>query len=166
MQQKYKHIIWALSLTLIIATGCLKTSEFPVEPVIALNSFEPKSNGAATLVINFTDGDGDIGLNPQDTLPPFDLSSRYYHNLFIRYYELQNGVWTYIPITNPPLSYRTPVVTPTGQNKSLDGTITVDLTLYYNPNSSFDTIKLDVQLVDRALHESNIIETGTLFKQN
>jgi hypothetical protein len=164
MQKYLSHIIFISITTAFLIVGCLKTEEFPPIPSIKLDSFETNSNGSATLKLLFTDGDGDIGLNPGDTLAPFDINSEYYYNLFVRYYELKNGVWTLIPINNPPLSYRTPVVTPTGQNKSLNGTLSVDLSLYFDPNSAFDTIKLDVKLLDRALHESNIIELGPLIK--
>jgi hypothetical protein len=162
MQTYLKHSYWTLIFTTVFLASCLKTEEFPVEPAISFVSFETKGSGA-DLKLTFTDGDGDIGLDPGDTLAPFDLSSKYYYNLFIRYYELQNGQWILIPITNPPLSYRTPKVTPTGQNKSLNGNMTINLTLYYNAFSLYDTLKLDVQLVDRALHESNIIEIGPLL---
>ncbi len=124
----------------------------------------PKSDGTAQLTFEFTDGDGDIGLNPRDTLNPYNPGNKYYYNVFVEYYELQNGVWTLIPITNPPLYYRSPVVTPKGQNKTLNGSMTIDLPFYHNPASSFDTIKLSMQLVDRALNESNIVETSAIVK--
>lgn len=164
MQKYFSHIFFSTSLFALLLVGCLKTEEFPSTPSITLDAFEPNSDGSATLKLLFTDGDGDIGLNPGDTLAPFDINSPYYYNLFVRYYERKNGIWTLIPINNPPLSYRTPVVTPTGQNKSLNGSITVDLSLYYDPNSTFDTIRLDVKLLDRALNESNIVEIGPLIK--
>lgn len=144
--------------------ACLKTEKFPDEPVIELKSFDPLPDGSANLTIQFTDGDGDIGLNPGDTFPPFDINSTYYYNLFVNYFEQQNGEWVQIPITNPPLSYRTPVITPNGQNKSLNGEITVKLSLYFDPNSAFDTIRLSTQLIDRSLNESNVVETGAMIK--
>lgn len=164
MQKYLLHIVLMVSIFALSLGSCLKTEEFPTTPSISLDSFETKSDGSATLKLLFTDGDGDIGLNPRDTLAPFDINSPYYYNLFVRYFERKNGVWTLIPINNPPLSYRTPVVTPTGQNKSLKGSISVDMSLYYDPNSAFDTIKLDVKLLDRALNESNVIEIGPLIK--
>jgi hypothetical protein len=164
MQKYLSHIFFISIVTSVLAVACLKTEEFPPVPSIKLDSFVPNANGSAKLTFMFTDGDGDIGLNPGDTLAPYDINSEFYYNLFIRYYELKNGVWTLIPINNPPLSYRTPVVTPKGQNKSLNGTMAVDLSLYFDPNSAFDTIKLDLKLLDRALHESNIIEIGPLIK--
>lgn len=165
MMQSYSHIFKVSLFLLVMAvSSCHKAEEFPVEPEITFTSFEPKSDGTAQLTFEFTDGDGDIGLNPRDTLNPYNPGNKYYYNVFVEYYELQNGIWTLIPITNPPLYYRSPVVTPKGQNKTLNGSMTIDLPFYHNPASSFDTIKLSMQLVDRALNESNIVETSTIVK--
>jgi len=55
------------------------------------------------------------------------------------------------------------VVTPTGQNKSLEGEIAVALKPYPTlPGTSGDTIRYSVKLVDRALHESNLVYTDAV----
>jgi hypothetical protein len=57
-----------------------------------------------------------------------------------------------------PNNSRIPNITPEGQNKTLEGEI--DIALYINnPLSSFDTIKFQAYIFDRALHQSNTIET-------
>ncbi|MBV6406044.1 MAG: hypothetical protein GFGODING_02829 [Flavobacteriales bacterium] len=129
-----------------------------MEPHIAFKSFTTHGD-SASLVITFTDGDGDIGLGQGDTLPPFDVAPWFY-NLFVEYEERQNGAWVR-PTLLLPLYYRIPVIAPTGQDKTLEGELAVALTPWPTvPNTPYDTVRYTVRLVDRALHESNTVNTG------
>mgnify|MGYP001043550999 CR=1 FL=1 len=151
-------------ILVFLLSACLKKSEFPLEPIIAFKEFTA-SGDSGHLVITFTDGDGDIGLADGDTNPPYDLADGDYYNLLLDYYELQDGTWVNITDSLPlPYYYRVPVITPSGQNKALEGEIAVDLVpTYYNPFSNYDTIKFSVQLLDRALNRSNIVETDEII---
>ncbi|MEO0404330.1 MAG: hypothetical protein AAF193_05625, partial [Bacteroidota bacterium] len=51
----------------IAMVSCLKDNSFPPEPEITFKSFVV-TDGDAVLSIDFTDGDGDIGLNQGDTV--------------------------------------------------------------------------------------------------
>ncbi|MBK9147188.1 MAG: hypothetical protein IPM12_05105 [Flavobacteriales bacterium] len=141
--------------------GCKKPEVFPPEPAIEFKSFT-QFGDSASLVIAFTDGDGDIGLSDSDNQPPFDTSSTYYHNLFIEYDTLENGTWRRVEFTLP-LYYRVPVITPTGQNKTLEGEIAVALKPWpligYPTGWPADTVRFTITLVDRALHVSNAVES-------
>lgn len=146
--------------------SCKEKIKYPIIPAIEYVSFakHPNSQGVddkGTLTFSFTDGDGDIGLRPSDTLYPFDPASQWYYNLFITYYEKQNGdyVAVVLPLTN---NSRIPFVTPDGENKSIKGNIEVELFIN-NPTSSYDTICFDVQIADRALNTSNIIRTPDII---
>jgi hypothetical protein len=135
--------------------GCFPREQFPVEPRITdpvLRQF----GDSASLVVSFTDGDGDIGLGPSDNQPPFDTASTYFYNLFLEYEELRNGEWVRPPLAIP-FYYRIPRITPTGQNKALEGELAVALKPWpIIPGNPFDTIRFSVLLVDRALHLSNV----------
>ena len=144
------------------ASGCLKTEEFPVEPKIAMKSFEFFGD-SASLTITFTDGDGDIGLDASDTNSPFDTASFYYFNLFLRESERINGVWQNV-VFEDSIFYRIPRITPTGQNKALEGEIAVAIDpfpLFISGNS--DTIRFSVEMVDRALNLSNRVTTEDII---
>ncbi|MEZ4738778.1 MAG: hypothetical protein R2818_05330 [Flavobacteriales bacterium] len=146
----------------LLVGGCLKTEEFPKEPRIEFKSFEFFGD-SASLVISFTDGDGDIGLGPSDNTPPFDTGSTYYFNLFLEHAEKRNGEWYDVEFEEP-ISYRIPRITPTGQNKSLEGEIAVAIDpfpLFITGNS--DTVRYTVELVDRALNVSNRASTGDII---
>lgn len=135
-----------------------------MEPVIAFKSFTQYTD-SASFVIHFTDGDGDIGLSDADDQPPFDTASTYYHNLFLEYDSLSGGEWTRV-VFSLPLYYRIPSITPTGQNKALEGEIAVAIKPWpVIPGSQGDTIRLSCTLVDRALRVSNTIDSGPVRVQ-
>lgn len=172
-------ILFVLILLFLGIVSCKKVENFPIVPYIQYLGFEKIYNpdlslyDRGVLSFSFEDGDGDIGLNSGDTLPPFNAASEYHYNLIITYFEMQNGVLTEVPITwyNPQteqydtltLSARIPNLTPRGTNKAISGEI-YDTLFIYNFNSDFDTIMFEAQIYDRALHESNVISTPLILR--
>lgn len=156
----------ALAAGVVALPACRKTEKFPIEPIIAFKEFKQFAD-SASLVITFTDGDGDIGLAQGDTFPPYH-EPPYFYNLFVDYHERQNGEWVRIDFPLP-YYYRVPVITPTGQNKTLEGEIAVALkpwpVIPNTPGSPPDTVRFSVRLVDRALHESNTVFTPAQLVQ-
>ncbi|MDQ3099888.1 MAG: hypothetical protein M3R08_00755 [Bacteroidota bacterium] len=144
----------------VFAAGCGPDLEFPPEPRIEYRTFV-QSGAAAKLTIYFTDGDGDIGLDPSDTQWPYDTASEYYHNFFLTFEELQDGIWVR-PELELENNYRIPRITPAGQNKTLQGEIAVDLFWPIRPGSPYDTVRFEVMIVDRALNESNRVFTDPI----
>jgi hypothetical protein len=147
-----------------ILISCQDEEEYPVIPEIEFDEFVKIWNpqlmifDRGVMAITFKDGDGDIGLRPNDTIPPYD------YNLFINYYELQNGDSVRVVITDSnEFNARVPVLTPPGSNKSISGTIE-DTLFMYNYQSTFDTIMFDACLVDRQLHKSNVVNTGWFLR--
>ena len=128
------------------------------------------------LSIEFTDGDGDVGLNEGDTTSPFNQSSFYHYNLYVEYFEMMDGEWVKGRLdpsgNNFPTAdtinfqYRIKNLTPIGQNKTLRGTINVTIEApYYNPISNHnDSIKYRISLIDRALNISNLLETDLITR--
>lgn len=124
--------------------------------------------------IDFKDGDGDFGLEQGDTTGAFDDCLRQF-NMYLTYQEKQNGTWKdngdaepgiLDPCINPeavPFYYRVPWAKPTGQDQSQQGTIKLAMTTYYLP-SGFDTCRFKVQIIDRAMQESNVIYTEEYIK--
>jgi len=153
----YSKIIFFITGGLSLAFfSCSKPETYPVIPFISYQGFtlllnEDSITERGILQFSFTDGDGDIGLTQADTLPPYDF------NLYVTYFEKQNGIYKKVDLPST-LNARIPVLTPSGNIKSIKGDI--EDTLYVNnPASTFDTIKFEVYIVDRALHQSNVIET-------
>lgn len=157
-------------LIFLVALGCKKYEEYPPEPRIEFMDFlllrdAQGIDQRGVLRFSFTDGDGNIGLYDSDSLPPFD------YNLFIRYFEQQNGSFKEVflissrYINDTTLVYdtatfngRIPLLTPAGKNKSISGEIE-DTLFVNNPLSPYDTIMFEVFIRDRDLNESNVIQT-------
>jgi len=153
-------------LVIMALASCLKKESFPPEPAIEFKSFKTYPD-SARLVLGFTDGDGNLGLNQEDTTGQFcTVGCLYYFNMFCEYYELQNGTWTHIPLdpfTQIPFYYRIPLLEPTGQNKTQQGEISVAMPAYYLL-SDYDTCRFLVHVVDRSLNESNSVWTKSFIK--
>ena len=155
-------------LLLVTFLSCLKPETYPDEPKIEFIDFVASSD-SGTLTFSFTDGDGNIGLDQNMLDYPFEPGSFYHHNIYINYYEIVNG--ELVKGTSDPdgnnspnydtvfFPYRIEVLTPSGQNKALKGTISIVLEPYYfNPNSiSSDSIKYEILLIDRNLNHSNLL---------
>jgi hypothetical protein len=167
MRSTKVHIALLLSMLFF---ACREKPEFSNIPYIKYSGFDALTNregkdSVGFLRLYFTDGDGDMGLSASDTLPPYNKESAYYYNFFIDYYEKQNGVWTKV-VLPPPFpgadsltnNSRIPNLTPEGPNKTLEGEIKMQL-FTNNPFSTFDTIRYEVRICDRALNMSNTVRT-------
>ena len=172
------HHTWrflAAAIPVLVAlSGCVKDKQLSNTPAIrfvGFNQIKDKSgkDSSGVLILKFTDGDGDVGLSPADTFPPFNRGSLYYYNFFINYFEKQNGVWVKVVI--PPFTpggdtlnnnSRIPNLTPVGQNKTLEGELKMAL-FTNNPFVQWDTIKYEVSICDRALNRSNQISTPEII---
>lgn len=179
MRLHTKIALFLLSAGLLLFSNCTRFEDYPIEPVIAYHDFlllqnpETGITERGVLMISYTDGDGDIGLKPGDTIPPFNYGGEYYYNMVIDYYEMQNGKWQLIPLVFPnpetgendtlTFSVRIPNLTPASGNQSIKGIIQ-DTVFIYNPLSDFDTIKFSVYIIDRALHKSNTVETPPIIR--
>lgn len=143
--------------------ACFKAVDYPVEPVISAPEFNILGD-SAVLSFQFTDGDGDIGLNDDEDEAPYDTSSYYYYNIYMDYFEKDdaNGWQRGLDLAGDSISfkYRIERINVKGKQRGMKGRIDVTLYTFQNPFSSqSDTIKFKVKLIDRALHESNVIET-------
>jgi hypothetical protein len=154
---KKRSLFVIVFLSVITMSSCLKTETFPDEPIIQFKSFTIKNANEARLVFTFTDGDGDVGLDQQDTIPPFDPESEFYHNLKMRLKGRVNGVWT---DADWMLNYRVPYIKPTGQNTTQKGEMEVVISDFYRPDFQADTLRWEFFLIDRSLNISNTERTS------
>lgn len=153
----------------LLTAGCLKQTDFPDEPEIVFNDFIQYPD-SAILVIDFTDGDGNFGLEQSDTTGSYcPIECEFYWNFFCEYYEKENGEWVhqYIDWTNPenlPFYYRVPRIAPSGQNPALEGEIRVTMKPFYYLLTDNDTARFEVRIADRSLNVSNTITTPEFIK--
>lgn len=143
--------------------SCIKEENYPDIPEIGFKSFQlVYANDSAIypvkgiLAITFQDGNGDIGLKPRDTLPPYNKEGDYYYNYVIRYFEKRDTGYTEV-ILDPPYSARLPVLNQGYEGKPIKGFI-VD-TLAMDPSPDYDTIRFELFIYDKALNKSNVVTT-------
>lgn len=162
-------------LVIIVIVGffsCSKEKEYPIIPVIEYKEFLfDLTSQKGYLVIGFTDGDGDIGLNSDQIYHPFDSASIYHYNFYVNINEKING--KFIPFVKFNQStqqydtilfkYRIQYIEPVSANGSLKGEFTTkfDLDLMM-PFLHSDTIQFKAYIYDRMLHKSNIITTSEI----
>jgi hypothetical protein len=149
-------------------TSCFKKEDFPSTPSISYQSFDILGD-SARITLSFTDGEGDIGLEPDQISAPYDVNSKYHYNLYLVYYEKKdNGGWQPgIDLNGDTIVFRNrlrPIYT--GKPKSIKGTIeyTIEPIFYNLFSTDNDTIKYRIQLIDRALNESDWIETAEIIR--
>ncbi|MFM1932151.1 MAG: hypothetical protein RL226_1454 [Bacteroidota bacterium] len=161
------RVVLFVGISSVLLASCLKTEEFPNEPVIEFKAFDVSGSGAV-LTLSFTDGDGNFGLRGNDTLYPFCYDTcDYYYNLFLEYEELQDGEWTTITLDPDlgqiPFYYRVPWAQPSGQSPTQDGEINVDMPTYFL-TTPYDTFRFSATIVDRSLNFSNTVKTDVKVK--
>jgi len=173
-----KSYLVGMLLLALAAMSCQKPVEYPIEPKIAYEGFtylfNPDStfSGQGVISFSYTDGDGDLGLNEGDTLPPFGLHDTHYYNLVVDYLKCVNGEFVKTPLlswnaqtqTYDTISFnaRFKRLRDSDEPKAISGTMDYTLTVQ-NPFSPNDTIKFEIRILDRALHESNVIQTEPIY---
>ncbi len=157
-------------LGIILPTlGCLKADEYPKEPRITFKRMEIDSQNRATLYLDFTDGDGNFGLEPgENTQLPDSCVKRY--NLFIDPFEMQHGAWVNvtddpcISSSNIPLYYSVPWAKPSGQIPSQKGEIKIELSDGWYKVNQYDTLRFEIYILDRDFQKSNVLTTPIYLK--
>lgn len=142
-----RYLYLLLSSALILA-GC--RPEVPVFPDVPVISFTGFNQHGDTLeaVIHFTDGDGDLGAEPETSAP----------NLLLHFFH-KNPAGQWVPTDGPdPFVYDTllfPYIVPllpASSNKTMEGDIKLAIPKMFVLN---DTIRVTARLGDRAGHWSN-----------
>lgn len=178
-----KNVVSVLALLLLLCTACQQKVEYPIIPHIDYEGFtylfneDSTFSGKGILRFSYTDGDGDLGLDESDIQYPFGPSDPHYYNLLIDYMKLVDGQFVNTPLVywHTPTSPDDTVLYDTvsfsarfkrlldGEtSKPISGSMEYTLPIQ-NPFSPNDTIKFGIRIVDRALNESNVIETQSIF---
>ena len=175
---KRHYWIALISLVALWVTSCQKPVEYPIEPKIVYEGFtyifnaDSTFSGEGIISFSYTDGDGDLGLDDGDTLPPFGLNDAYYYNMVVDYLKCVNGEFVKTPLLSwnqqtqsfdtVSFNARFHRLRDTEEPKAISGTMEYTLPVQ-NPLSPDDTIKFEIHICDRALHESNVIQTDPIY---
>ena len=173
-----KKTLTILVLTIFALSACQKKMEYPIEPKISYEGMGYMMNADSTLTgevvvsIGYTDGDGDLGLDDADTLYPFGSNDPHYYNLIIDYLKWDGSTFVETPLLSwnqqsqsfdtVSFNARFKRLVFNDEEAAISGTIDYTM-MVYNPLSPNDTIKFKIKILDRALHDSNVIETDAIW---
>ena len=158
-----RHIFFLIFL-LSAFLACTPEANFPKEPVLSKPSYtlikqnpKPTLDSLVRLKFYFTDGDGDVGLDQNDTLTTDG------RNLFIDYFENKNGQWSKVLVGGTgkdTLNYNSRI-TNLGNTPGLQiqGEISTDINVVF---AGSDSIMFKYYLTDLAGHKSNTLSSGLI----
>ncbi len=176
--------IFLLLFTAVVFSSCIEEPEYTNEPRIsvvrAVN--QPANRGdSIAVVISFQDGDGDLGLEASDLEPDYGqylidevgnlvvdsngdtVQNPFHHNMFIDILKKEGSNFTEVEFGFPFYS-RFPPLNTLGNQTALEGEMSQSFLLILGFGSEpvlrqGDTVKLQVQIADRAKNLSNVAET-------
>lgn len=168
MMTKYLNLYPKLKFFLLLAvflfTSCIDREEYPVVPYIEFSNFfivpnHPSGVETGVIMLLFTDGDGDIGLEMKDTLYPFQPGGEYYYNYKMNIFKKQGN-----DTIRLPYNMRIPPINPDKYPQNLKGEIYIDIPLNVLravlPDNKF---QFEAFIYDRALNKSNTITSPVLL---
>ena len=158
--------MYILLIIIITIYGCGEIISYPDTPEVSFKSYglyiseDILGNKIllGKLEIDFTDGDGDIGLNqpPSEEYVPDSLK----YNLFLSLHKIENMQPVKVEGDEGDLKYRIPYIERTGQNKTIKGTIYIDIEY---KTIDYDSIFYTFYLVDRGFNKSNVDTTRVII---
>lgn len=157
---------------MLLVSGCNTDPVLSVIPEISFESVTIHKNIAGKdsliiLSINYKDGDGDLGLSVNDTMAPFNLGGEGFFNFLVGYKVLKNNAWQniLIPGSSDTLNFnqRFERLNPTEKKRTVSGIIDLRIPASPYPGLFPDTIKLVSQMMDRAMHKSNVSESTPIL---
>lgn len=160
--------------------SCQKPPEFPNTPNISLLSInkeyketDERRGDFVSININFTDGDGDLGISASESLfPPYTIDSvqtEYFNNLLITMYYKSNNQWKVVDFgNNNGLSGQFERLQDSDLKSPIKGTISYNFVIDNQSQNILgfkknDSIKFDIAIRDRALNMSNSITSNPLI---
>jgi hypothetical protein len=163
--REIRYILAGLFFLIVLITGCADIISYPDKPIIKFKNHstylttDDLDNKIALvkLQIEFTDGDGDIGL-AQPILS--DLADSLKYNFFLTLYDYKNGHFEKVDNLVGNQNFRVPFIKRDGQNKTLKGDIFIDLEY---KSIIYDTIFYSFYLVDRKFHKSNVDSSDVII---
>jgi hypothetical protein len=175
------HFILLLLGMVVSAVGCelITGPDFDVIPKIEprpskvfyniIDSRLGNRVDSVIVVLHFEDGDGDLGLTSEDrqSNPKFQQNNadgtpnRYYYNYFARVFRKVNGEFVDAN-AGVPFSGAFPPLKPDGKPGPIEGELEYSLLFPLSSSQPNDTLRFEIQIVDKELHESNIILTDPI----
>jgi hypothetical protein len=161
-------------------SSCLQEPSYSTTPSIEFDHIERRRTtqtgqlpvDSIFVTIRFQDGDGDLGLNDTEIKSaPYLYPSRYSSNYFIEPYVKVASTGKFVKLSDTGritagaynARFDHPSTTTDSKTAALKGTLTRAFGFGYGdvflPG---EEVRFDINIADRALHESNIVTTESL----
>ncbi len=161
----HRNIFIFVTSVILMTVSCERIQpEYPDEPVIDYQGFSlfitvdqlNNKTLVGQLTFDFTDGDGNLGLQPLPDTSGLNLPDTLKYNFFLQLYDLQGFEYVKIPEDEGGvLKYRIPYL----EKQPLSGTL--DLEISY-PVIIHDTIFYTFYIMDRDFNRSNLDSTEVI----
>ena len=176
----------SLGLLAASLSSCLKAPEYPVTPSISYTDIQviriqQQAGGqpldSIRMTINYQDGDGDLGLSPDERKsPPFDFqkgTNKFYNNFFVEPFVRNAATGRYESLVSKGITtpgayngaFPHPTATTDSKAAPIKGTITY-APVAFGLGDTFqprDSVRFEITIADRALHTSNTITTRAVY---
>jgi hypothetical protein len=162
-----------------LLSSCVNEPDFNKVPSISFNSISQKflaneSADSVRVVLDFKDGNGDLGLNVTENEPPYNeinpdgQPNKYFNNYFIEVKKKVRGKFEKVVFPeNANFNGRYPRLNTSDIERSLEGELAYTFRMYLNvggsPIQTNDTIIFEIQIADRSLNLSNTITTNEII---
>lgn len=159
--QLLPYIIILLFSSILFA--CPSPKKYPDEPqvefleVVLSDGLDQLQNPVKNCKFRFNliDGDGDFGLNPEDSIG-VDIDTVFRNNFLSIFYEVKNSDTLQLDSLYG-YCFRIPDLRQDGQVKTIQATVEIDMRFnYYNDTLNYDTVLFEFFVIDRALNKSNV----------
>lgn len=165
--------IFGFTMVTVFAFACTQKPNFPLEPSIELagitkNRVEDKLSStpnnkvfrdSVSISINFRDGNGDLGVNEAEKTK---LTEKGEYNYIVKRFVRVKGKYV---LFDPIPSHSGNFITLKSGSKAgpIEGTL--NYAIEFSPFTSLknDTIKFEIQIVDRAKNLSNTVMTDSVL---
>ncbi len=157
IMKSFINYLFIFGIVSVVVFSCVKKTTYPKDPQIEYKDFFPFQGDSGEIQIKFTDGDGNIGAQAEDTT----------RNLFVTYYYLDTLTHRYVgyysQIFNDTLRTGYVVRAPSDsyEGKPISGEVSVRLQQYRH-SKKIKNVKYVIYLYDKDGNKSNVITTPEL----
>jgi hypothetical protein len=157
MKTYFNRYLFIFFIIIGLSYSCIKKNTYTLTPAIEFSDFIPYTDESADLKILFNDGDGDIGVDANDTTLSLFTTYYYYDTVALKYRAFLKTS----PNDTLRSNYIVKAPTDAYKGKPISGEISVRLQQYRH-STKIKKIKYVVYLLDKAGNKSNVITTPEL----
>lgn len=151
------------------AAGCFTPPDYSPVPEIEFNSitkfettnaFLQVKQDSVVITLKFKDGDGDLGESQQGRE---DTKYKDWGNYELKTFKLNKQTKQFEEIILPAnAKIFFPMLKPDGKRGPIEGLLDYSSLFPYSRNAQMATLKFRIRLRDRALNNSNVVESDTI----